>query len=296
MRPNLFIIGAMKCGTISLYNYLKSHPEIYMCRIREPCYFVNPSQLKSVWLNRWKNELWKSEEAYLSLFKTTKGEKIIGESSTLYTKLPQLTKVPKRIFDFNPDSKLIYIMRDPVMRTISHYWHRVRIRGEYRNMLNAIQEERHYCDVSNYAMQLSSYFDFFCRDQVYTLTLERMSADPVKIISKIFSWLGVDPSFKPPNLTTAYHRTPQYVEKVRKGLYKIRYTKFLKMIARFSPLSFYTYAHKLYRKQINRDEVDIDETIDYLRPIQLRQTQALSEMLGKNFFEWATLFGKKNKK
>ena len=54
---------------------------------------------------------------------------------TNYTKQPLVKGVPEKIRKFNPESRLIYIMRDPIQRTISHYWHRVRWEGEWRPIL-----------------------------------------------------------------------------------------------------------------------------------------------------------------
>lgn len=76
--PNLFIVGAMKSGTTTLHNYLNMHPDIFMSqKPKEPQYFVQE-------LNWSKGEDW-----YLSLFEAAGDAKIIGESSTDYSKLPR---------------------------------------------------------------------------------------------------------------------------------------------------------------------------------------------------------------
>ena len=120
-HPNLFIIGAMKSGTSLIHSYLNAHPSFFMCEPKESCYFVHPAQLDCP--NIKKLELWKSEEHYLELFQSANTVEIIGEASTLYAKLPRITGVPERIAQFNPDARSIYVMRDPIERAISHYWH-----------------------------------------------------------------------------------------------------------------------------------------------------------------------------
>ena len=94
---------------------------------------------------------WRSQEAYLELFNASGSRPYVGEASVYYTHLPLATGVADRIFRFNPDARLIYIMRDPVERTISHYWHRVIHNNELRPIALAIKNDRQYCDVSYYA-------------------------------------------------------------------------------------------------------------------------------------------------
>ena len=147
--PNLIIIGAMKSGSTSLHSYLGTHPEIFMCEPKEPWYFIEE-------INWSKGEDW-----YLDLFKSAGNAKVVGESSTDYTKIPKYMGVPEKIRNFNPATRFIYIMRDPVKRTISHYWHNVRLHGEKRDPLKAIQEDSLYLEVSDYAMQLDPYIQIF---------------------------------------------------------------------------------------------------------------------------------------
>ena len=116
-RPNLFIIGAMKSGTSSLHAYLGTHPSVFMCEPKEPGYFVEQLNLK-------RGRGW-----YSKLFHGAEGASIRGESSTEYTKAPMYGGVPQRLAEFNPQAKIIYLMRDPIERSISHYWHMVRWHG-----------------------------------------------------------------------------------------------------------------------------------------------------------------------
>src|ERR1700730_14880709 len=151
-KPNLFLIGAMKSGTTYLTKLLNSHPSIFMCDPKEPSYFVDQAQLRKIWAEMWDGGYWK-EENYLRLFQTAENATILGESSTNYTKRPLVMGVPEKIQQFNPDARFIYIMRDPVERAMSHYWHMVNWEGEWRSILDAIKEEPQYRDVSYYAMQ-----------------------------------------------------------------------------------------------------------------------------------------------
>ncbi len=287
-RPNLFIIGAMKSGTSSLHHYLNAHPSVFLCDPKEPCYFVHPDQLD--WPEIKKLKLWESEERYLELFKSTKDAEIVGEASTLYTKAPRVTGVAERIVRFNADARFIYIMRDPIQRTISHYWHEVRRGNEYRHMLAAMRENPQYVDVSNYPMQLAPYFEHFGREKVLTLTFEEMVANPSKVIRTVFEWLGVDPSFEPSNTEEKIHVTPREFYQKNK-FYRLRYAWPWNAIASVLPKTVRSAGLQLAVKKIDRESVSssLEEVIDWLRPIQQEQTRELSQMLGRDFPQWKTL-------
>ena len=110
--PNLFILGAAKCGTTTLHSYLIAHKEIFMSEIKELGFFVPEFSYQP------KELSW-----YLSLFEQAENYRYIGESSTHYTKVPFYDGVAERVYMFAPEARLIYIVRDPIERAISHYWH-----------------------------------------------------------------------------------------------------------------------------------------------------------------------------
>ena len=281
-RPNLFIIGAMKAGTTSLHSYLDSHPQIFMCKPKEPKYFSRESNLA------------KGDEWYQELFANNGGALIIGESSTDYSKAPDINGVPQRIAKFNPEARFIYIMRDPIERTISHYWLSVRSQGERRDMLTAIQQDPHYMNVSHYVMQLALYFDIFGRDKVACLTLEKMRENTAEILRHLFVWLGVDSSFNPETTEKKKNVTPRYIRK-DKGftlLHIISRSRYWKAIRSSIPQSLRLIGSRFMKEEFDRAAITTDSVVKFLRPIQLEQTQALSEMLDTQFPEWTTLFDK----
>ena len=198
----------MKSGSTSLHYYLAAHPRIFMSDPKEPSYFAVSSRSKSASPKIAAQSYCRSEEEYLRLFENAQGATIIGESSTNYTKLNSFTQVPQRIAAFQPDARFIYIMRDPLSRTISHYWHAVSTNFESRDIVTAIRNKPHYRDVSHYAMQLVPYYELFGPDRVLAFTLEEMTKDPVGTVRTVFEWLGVDPSVVPANIRTLYNVTP----------------------------------------------------------------------------------------
>lgn len=288
-RPNLFIMGAMKSGTSSLHYYLNTHPEIFMCEPKEPSYFVHPDELN--WPTMRAHQFWEYPDRYFALFQEAGTAKIIGESSTLYTKFPHITQIPERIYQFNPEARFIYVMRDPITRTISHYWHETRQGNEQQDILTALRENPLYRDVSNYGMQLRLFFEQFGADQVFTTTLEEMVTDPRKVVQTIFNWLGVDATFEPPNIDQKMHVTPQkFYPKNR--LFRWRYTWPWSAIADLLPKGLRQQGLKSFVPEVEPilDPEQKAQVIDYLRPIQQAQVQELSQLLHREFPQWKTLF------
>ena len=292
-RPNLFIIGAMKSGTTSLHVLLGQHPSIFMSEPKEPCYFVDADRLKQAWPEMWQTGFWRSEDAYLRLFSSVKDERYVGESSTDYSKRQIFNGVPARIAKFNPNSRFIYIMRDPVERTISHYWHMVKYREERRLILEALRNEADYIYTSYYAYQLAPYIDLFGRKRLYSLTFEELKKDPVTATREIFGWLGVDADFAPVNALEARNATPEEIRQVigPRLLWRLRHSGLWDRVGNLCPKPLRELGVRMVQRKLRRSEVDVSEAENYLRPILTRQTEELSAMLGREFKEWRRLYG-----
>jgi len=269
----------MKSGTSSLHRYLGSHPEIFMSSPKEPMFFSRDITSS--------DEL----EAYLKLFETDRRVKYLGESSTSYTKVPRFPGAAERIHAFNPDARLIYIMRDPVERTISQYWHMVRNHGERRPILKAIRQDPEYTQISYYAMQIKEYLAIWKPENLYFLTLEEMKSDPTGTLQRIFRWLGVDPSFSLSD-TERKHVTPPVIHQVRGFgvLNAIRKSPVWQTVRPVVPAPLRTVGSRLGIRRVDRKAVPVEETVQYLKPIQRCQTEELSQLLGRQFPEWRTLY------
>ncbi|MBW1859762.1 MAG: sulfotransferase domain-containing protein, partial [Deltaproteobacteria bacterium] len=117
-------IGALKCGTTSLHYYLGLHPEISMSREKELYFFVKECN--------WN----KGIDWYRSNFS---GEsKIHGESTPIYTAYPVYVGVAERMHGVVPGTKLIYVVRDPIDRLVSHYVHACEMGREDRGIEGAL--------------------------------------------------------------------------------------------------------------------------------------------------------------
>jgi hypothetical protein len=178
MRVDFMIVGAQKCGTTSLAAQLAAHPGICFCEIKEPGYFHQ--------VEDWRSGL----EAYHQLFAPEDGQ-ICGEASTMYTFLPEWQGTHSRLFDYNPQLKLVYIMRDPVERVVSSYSHDF-VRGFIKGSPERVVfENPAYINRSRYAVQIRPYLELFPRESVLLLIFEEYVADQLDAIQQIGAFLGI---------------------------------------------------------------------------------------------------------
>lgn len=184
--PNLLIIGASKCGTTSLHHYLGLHPEIAMTAEKELLFFVEAFH--------WH----RGEDWYRGHFRTA--ARVRGESSPIYSQAPWFPGAPARIFSLIPDARLIYLVRDPVERLISHYMETVQWEREHRPLAEilATEPDNYYRAVSSYAYQLEQFDRVFPRSQILVVQSERLDACRAETLREVFSFLGVDPGFTSP--------------------------------------------------------------------------------------------------
>jgi hypothetical protein len=263
-----------------------------MAPSKEPTHFVDGEELKRVSRAIWQMGYWSDRAKYLGEFAAARDETILGESSTNYSKLPRVTGVAQRIADFNPDARIVYIMRDPIERTISHYWHNAKYHDERRNVLEAVRSEPHYREVSYYAMQIAPFLDVFGSEQVKTLTLEELRDDAPRVLRDLFAWLGVDPNHLPPNLERQNVTETEVVSAhTLVVLRQVRYWRHWHRVRRLIPRPVLSVGRWLAERRRDRSALDIGPAVDYLRPMQLAELRELTELLGRDFPEWTRLHG-----
>jgi hypothetical protein len=184
MRVDFFIIGAAKCGTSTLAGILGVHPEISFCKVKEPFFFNYPVSTDMHQIS-----------AYHQLFIEKPGAKY-GEASTLYSCYPEYSQTEKRIYNYNPGAKIIYLMRHPVNRIRSHYWHNMinkRTLYDKSKMFDEIQLDPTYLLRSRYGMQLEQYFSVFPKQNILMVFLENLISQPESALRDIYTFLKVSP-------------------------------------------------------------------------------------------------------
>jgi hypothetical protein len=121
-----------------------------------------------------------------------------GESSPHYTNQPRFTGVAERLHDAIPDARLIYMVRDPISRILSHWRHATGAGYETRGGdIDAIlsDPDTAYVHRSMYWMQLQPYLERFDREQIAIISQEELQSDREGTMRKAFSFAGVDPDF-----------------------------------------------------------------------------------------------------
>ena len=101
MLPNLFILGAGKCGTTSLYHILRQHKDIHVSSIKEPSFFC------------WYFQVVKDPITYFHLFDSNARYRL--EASHVYMSNPETAPVLKALF---PQAKFIVTLRNPKKRSL----------------------------------------------------------------------------------------------------------------------------------------------------------------------------------
>lgn len=121
-KPNFLVVGAAKCGTTSLYGYLKQHPDVFLPEIKECRYFSNvENKNTNPFTNTKHTEILSDKNDYYKLFED-KNHKSMGDVSPdyLYYYEESIKKIKKEVGD---DVKIIIILRSPIERTYSNYLH-----------------------------------------------------------------------------------------------------------------------------------------------------------------------------
>ncbi len=213
--PQFLLIGVAKCGTTSLYDYMTQHPQIL------------PAKQKELRFLSWaihqigREELMNTNfhlppsyrEMYCSQFPpiSQQGNYITGEATPGYINTPDLEKLLSKSF---PDVKLIVILRNPVKRSLSHYYMDLReakVKQSFEEiieleierlnsgenileLLNKPQQHSHYLNYGLYTYALERWMKFLPREQLLVLQSEELASNPDPVMSQIFEFLNV-PAF-----------------------------------------------------------------------------------------------------
>jgi len=205
-KPNFFIVGAAKCGTTSLYDYLCQHPQVFMSPHKEPHYFARDFSFPPEWCIR-------EPDRYIEQFAGAAGAKAIGEASVWYIYSPV---APWELKEFSPDARIIAMLRDPVDMMYSLHgqflWNCNDDIMDFQQTL-AAQEQRaiglrippeahapfalQYMKVAAFSPQIRRYYEVFGRDRVHVVLFDDLIADTAGEYRKVLRHLDVDEAFTP---------------------------------------------------------------------------------------------------
>jgi hypothetical protein len=233
MLVNLFIIGAMKSGTHAAHAVLGSHPAITASREKEPCHFADKTELARIWP---KMLSYQDMDAYMALFDVSPGTRYLCEASTHYSMLPDATGAARRIHAYNPDARLVYMVRDPLRRIISQFFQERRTASLRGPFTATVSQDRRFVHYGDYAMQLAPYLDLFPHENIRVVVAERFQADTVSEAAQLFHWLELDPAEARAE-AGEYHATPAIVGLPRGMLARtrVRDTALWKLGRKYAP-------------------------------------------------------------
>ena len=198
-RPHFLGIGTQKGGTTSLYQLLRQHPDVFLPEQKEVHYFSKHYQLGDSW--------------YLNHFAASKPGQLRGEITPYYL---FHEAAPQRIAAMRRSMRLIALLRDPVERTLSQYFHSSRLGLETLPLESALaaeasrlqgsaeriqqagitdlhHQEHSYLSRSRYDIQLQRYIALFGSQRVLVLRSEDLFAQDPACLRRLCGFLGVAP-------------------------------------------------------------------------------------------------------
>jgi len=262
------ILGAMKCGTSSLYRWLSLHPEVCHSVVKEPNFFAdrdNDSQSLEQYRRLWS---WDPSRHSIAL-----------EASTNYTKTPLFPNAAERIAKHNHvDWRFIYIMRNPINRIESHLTHGAAYGGAER------VEEHHIC-CSEYARQIEAYTKLFGKEKLLLLTFDQLTRRTHEILRQTCRFLDIDPEFPFPeklrsfNVASSRRRENRVVDLMRRH-------KMLSMTSRLVPTEIRRRVRWLIGEKIRRYKLNDQEVAYVLKRLRPDLQRLKSEFGIDAHSEW----------
>jgi hypothetical protein len=211
--PDFIIGGAMKAGTTTLHQLLARHAGVFIPErevhffclddITEHPDFAAPRRGKWV-LPDFEADLGTNLPWYRSLFRNARPDQLVGEHSTVY--LPS-SKAPARIARVLPATKLVFLLRDPVARTYSHYWHRVRWGQAVHGFEATLRYAPHTLLTRGfYRRQLEAYLERIPKQRIQVLIFEEFIREPQRVLDSVCRFLGIHPGIDLTGVDTHIHR------------------------------------------------------------------------------------------
>jgi len=212
MLPDLIVIGAMKCGTSALHEYLDAHPQISMARPKELNFFNgSPTPPPGDDTSWWQTGQWhRGVDWYADQFDAA--GPLRGEASPAYTS-PVNPEVAVRMASVVPQVRLVYLVRDPLQRALSQYAHHRRDGAEPRDVCAALLDpDSQYLSRSRYFERLRPFLWVFDREQVHVVVQERLLTDRFGELSRVYAHVGADPQWRGATQQREFHVGDRRVE------------------------------------------------------------------------------------
>ena len=284
--PNFFIVGTMRAGTTSLYEYLKKSSGIYMSPVKEPRFFCGAFE---------KRPRVREISKYQDLFRGAQKNAMVGEATTSYLLDPEAAE---NIYSRIPNSRIIIMLRDPIERAFSH-WHFNKVRGQiagkresltFREAIEAELDDRApkffgvsrlYVEQGFYSKQVTRYLDTFGSKQVKIVIFEEFIRDTGGMTGEVLTFLGVESE----GLTfdKVHNASQEFVSKEPRGNFtsKLLKSHAVRSIARAIPTGLRSGAkEKILLRQIPKPQMQPNDRA-FLNDLYRNDVLALERILGQ---------------
>lgn len=294
-RPNFFIVGAPKCGTTALSEYLRQHSQVYMTEPKEPHYFAEDFD---------GHRPIRNEKAYLELFRNVKDtHKAIGEGSVWY--LYSKTAL-ENIYAFNPHARIIAMLRNPIDVVPSlHRQHLVSMYEDVQNIEQAwnLQHTRldglsiprlcrqpellQYGPICCFSNQIEKLMEIFPKEQIQIILFDDFVSHARRTYISVLDFLGLEDDgrneFPKINESSVLRESwlgllPRYVPVgVRNLITNMRFNPILRLIPALGDRVF-----KQSKPRSPLDPVFRHELIEYYR----EDIKRLENLIGRDLGHW----------
>lgn len=249
-RPNLFIVGGQKCGTTALAHFLSQHPEICLAEGKEAHVFDNPDFLDEkghVCITR--DML---DKAYQAKFTHANDERYLCDATPIYAYWQPILSA---LAHYQPEAKLIFMLRDPVERAMSHYTME-RSRGlENRTMLQAFLREggrlkkaqsnyhwnsplrtHSYLDRGLFSRQWESITHYFKEENILLMHNDELRYQHQKALARVFQFLEIqDVDIPAESVFTGRYTSPSLAQRLAKLYARAKLFQEQRFVRQFSP-------------------------------------------------------------
>lgn len=295
-KPDFFIVGAPKCGTTAMNDYLRQHPHIFMPERKDISYFGMDLKFGGLRISR---------EEYLSLFQEANGVLRIGESSVWYL---YSRTAAQEIKSFSPSASIIVMLRNPVDMLYAQHSQflyncnedipdfetaleaeQVRKQGERIPRQSHFVEGLFYHETGKYSEQIERYFDVFGRENVHVILYDDFKQDTAKAYEDTVAFLGVASSFRPifqiinPSKTLRSRRLQELLVAPPPVL-----TKIFKQVTPSSLQGYFLKRLKRLNTQYTSRPA-LDPVLRRRLQVEFEpEVQRLSDLLGRDLSSWSS--------
>ncbi|MDE2342048.1 MAG: sulfotransferase [Betaproteobacteria bacterium] len=301
IAPNLFIVGAPKCGTTSLYEYLRCHPQIYFphdeddyARVKEPNHLCPELRIAD-------KDAIRDRGAYMALYQGGQNALWRGDASTNYL---FSENAASNIKSLSPDARILIMLRPPV--EWMHSYHSELVRHHHEDILDfdeavaACTDRRNGCRIppksgvpmcldylamADFAPQIERYHHAFGRDAVKVILLEDLAGSPEATFRDVLAFLGVNTSFRPEFLV--HNETPRRgrVEEVLRVLYR---NPAIKVVAQRSVSRAIRHRLLATARQLDTRRRFPDPVDERLHEQSARGIERLAALIDRDLRHWQT--------